>query len=264
LLVEEIKKSVGRDADNEREDVKVVQRLLRARGFGCGIPDGFCGSRTIEAIVAFQRGFLRVPDGRVDPEGKTLRRLNEPGKPSMKEAGPLGRFVEIPRGLNSGLTAVNNKLMLSVFSNPREDYSQKGQSVTNPQLKRWMKTDNVGPFRVTGMKPAVESLAQILADVAKEQPEVYAVLGHVGMLVCRYQRNSTTRISNHSWGTAIDLQIGGVTDPRGDDKTQYGLTLIAPIFHRHGWYWGATFPTEDSMHFEGSRALIDAWSSLMK
>lgn len=260
----EIKKSVGQNADNDKDDVKTVQRLLRARGFGCGIPDGFCGSRTIEAILAFQRGFLRNPDGRVDPDGKTLRRLNEPGKPSMTEVGPLGRFVEVPRGINSGLVAVNNKRMLNIFGQPREDYSQKGQPVTNPKLKRWMTTDNVGPFKVTGMKPAVESLATVLADVSKEQPDVYKVLGHVGMLVCRYQRDSTTRISNHSWGTAIDLQINGVTDTRGDNKSQYGLTLIAPIFNRHGWYWGASFPTEDSMHFEGSRTLIDAWSSLMK
>lgn len=136
--------------------------------------------------------------------------------------------------------------------------------MTNPKLRRYMKTDNVGPFRVTGMKPAVESLAQILADMSREQSEIYNALSHAGMLVCRYQRNSTTKISNHSWGTAIDLKIAGELDDRGDGRTQYGLTLIAPIFHRYGWYWGATFPTEDSMHFEASRGLTDAWVSGMK
>ena len=83
-----------------------------------------------------------------------------------------------------------------------------------------------------------------------------ADLGTAGMLCCRLVRGSATAISNHSWGTAIDLTLDGVLDVYGDDKVQYGLTLIAPIFNRHGWYWGAAFRTEDGMHFEGSKALV--------
>jgi hypothetical protein len=95
----------------------------------------------------------------------------------------------------------------------------------------------------------------------REQPDVYAVLGTAGMLCCRYQRGSTSAISNHSWGTAIDLTIAKVLDARGDNKVQYGLTLIAPIFNRHGWYWGAMFPTEDAMHFEASKGLVEKWGA---
>jgi hypothetical protein len=100
--------------------------------------------------------------------------------------------------------------------------------------------------------------------VLKSQPEVYAGLSHRGMLVVRFQRNSNKRISNHGWGCAIDLAINGVLDNRGDNMTQYGLTLIAPIFNRFGWYWGASFPTEDSMHFEGSAALTKTWRTMLK
>jgi len=35
------------------------------------------------------------------------------------------------------------------------------------------------------------------------------------MLCCRYIRNSKTNISNHSWGTAVDLKLKGVLDVRG-------------------------------------------------
>ncbi len=62
-----------------------------------------------------------------------------------------------------------------------------------------------------------------------------------------------------SWGTAVDLTLNGVLDARGDDQVFYGLTLIAPIFQRHGWFWGAGFRTEDGMHFEGGKALFDGW-----
>ena len=81
-------------------------------------------------------------------------------------------------------------------------------------------------------------------------------LGSAGMLCCRFVRGSTTSISNHSWGTAIDLTINGVLDKRGNGQVQYGLALIAPIFNQHGWYWGAGFATEDGMHFEISQDLL--------
>jgi len=76
-------------------------------------------------------------------------------------------------------------------------------------------------------------------------------------LCCRYVRGSTSSISNHSWGTAIDLTLNNVLDKRGDGMVQYGLTVIAPIFNEHRWYWGAAFKTEDAMHFEVGRALLE-------
>lgn len=99
-----------------------------------------------------------------------------------------------------------------------------------------------------------------MADINKEQPEVYKVLGTAGMLCCRQQRGGN-KISSHSWGTAIDLTIDGKLDVRGDKKVQNGLTLIAPIFNRHGWYWGAAFRTEDAMHFEAGKALVKQWAT---
>jgi hypothetical protein len=108
--------------------------------------------------------------------------------------------------------------------------------------------------------PPVLSLKTVMADISNEQPAVYQALGTAGMLCCRLMRGSTTAISNHSWGTAIDLTLDGVLDAYGDDVVQYGLALISPIFNRHGWYWGAAFRKEDGMHFEGSQSLIDQWA----
>jgi hypothetical protein len=45
---------------------------------------------------------------------------------------------------------------------------------------------------------------------------------------------------------------------------QYGMALIAPIFNQFAWYWGAAFPLEDGMHFEGSKKLIDDWKTKLK
>jgi peptidoglycan L-alanyl-D-glutamate endopeptidase CwlK len=42
-----------------------------------GDVDGVCGDDTLVAIVAFQQGFLSAPDGTVDVDGRTWRKLCE-------------------------------------------------------------------------------------------------------------------------------------------------------------------------------------------
>lgn len=168
----------------------------------------------------------------------------------------LTDLVPVPGGINPSLNGTGNGLMLATLGNPRSNYDQECRSVTLPSLSARMVTQSVGPFRVTGLDSAVASLKKVMADIKAEQPEVFAKLGTAGMLCCRHVRGSSTSISNHSWGTAIDLKIDGVLDARGNNKVQIGLTLIAPIFNRHKWFWGAGFSIEDGMHFEVSRQLL--------
>jgi hypothetical protein len=167
--------------------------------------------------------------------------------------------VQIPSALNPGVSSAKRRTMLSLLGNPRGSYSQECRPVTNPVLRDLMVLDSVGPFRVTGLLPAVESLKAVMADVEQQESEVYHGLGSAGMLCVRLIRGSTTGISNHSWGTAVDLKLNGILDVRGDDRVMIGLAKIAPIFNRHGWYWGAEFRTEDAMHFEVSDERIREW-----
>jgi hypothetical protein len=160
---------------------------------------------------------------------------------------------------NQGLQPVTNALMTSLFGAPRADYTEDCQPVTQPALLRNITKANVGPFSVTGMTPAVHSLREVLTELRLVEPGLYQMLGTAGMLCCRWVRGSTQSISNHSWGTAIDLTLSNRLDVRGDNQVQVGLTLAAPVFNKHGWYWGAAFRTEDAMHFEASRALVQTW-----
>jgi len=72
-----IKDSVGRTGMNHKPDTRQVQTALSAL-FPAKplVVDGLCGRNTIAHIEKFQRRFMQRPDGRVDPRGKTLRRLN--------------------------------------------------------------------------------------------------------------------------------------------------------------------------------------------
>ena len=164
------------------------------------------------------------------------------------------------RTLNGALTGARNVTMLALIGNPRGTYDKECRDPTNPDVQKLIKLQDVGPFRVRGLAPAVDVLARILEDIGREKPDVLAVMSHVGMLCCRLVRGSASSISNHSWGTAIDLTLEGKLDKRGDERTQRGLMDIHPIFNRHGFFWGAAFTTEDSMHFEASEQLIRQWS----
>lgn len=260
--------SVGRMGTNNPDDVLIVQRLLTKAGFSTGGIDGACGKHTLQAIITFQTGFLKSPDGRIDPGGISWRRLvpaslpNPPVTPPLPADGSLTRLLPRPdrSTINPGLVAVSNQYMRDKLGNPRESYSQDCQPITNAKLKHNVVSQSVGPFSVTGLRPAVLSLKAVMAQIAIDHKEVYGALGTAGMLCCRYQRGSKSAISNHAWGTAVDLTLNRLLDVRNDNKVQYGLALIAPIFNQHGWYWGAAFRTEDSMHFEASKTLIDAWA----
>lgn len=67
--------SVGQGGKNDRNDVELVQQQLADNGVDPGPIDGLVGPKTIAAIRKFQSGFLRNPDGRVDPDGRTFREL---------------------------------------------------------------------------------------------------------------------------------------------------------------------------------------------
>lgn len=267
--------SVGVGGNNIRPDVITVQQLLIQRGQRPGAADGICGPRTIGAIKAFQATFLRMPDGLVSANGPTWQRLNGGAGGGAGPLGPIGAGLGplpgaqapmppkdgnmttmVPRPasntFNIGLKAISNAMMKSLFGMPRDTFTQECQPMNNAALKRNVVTEAVGSFKATGLRPAVMSLKQVYGDIASSYPQLAPRIGTAGMLCCRHQRRSQTAISNHSWGTAIDLTINGVLDKYGDGKVQVGLTLIAPIFNRHGWYWGAAFGTEDGMHFEAS------------
>lgn len=74
--------SVGEDGVNKKGEVEKVQQLLNKNlhlipNIKKLAEDDTIGTHTIDAIVAYQKNVLKMikPDGRVDPNGKTLKSL---------------------------------------------------------------------------------------------------------------------------------------------------------------------------------------------
>jgi hypothetical protein len=186
--------------------------------------------------------------------------------PGEDEGGPategLTEVMLLARSrFNTGLTQPRNAAMLDILGRPRDSFTTDCAPVTNPRLQEALETREIGPIRVTMVRPALDSLARILARLEAEEPEVYAALGTAGALCARLIRGSSTAISNHSWGTAIDLKLEDQLDGFGDGGTQFGLLLLAELFNEEGWFWGATYSREDSMHFEVSEETLRQWAA---
>lgn len=160
--------------------------------------------------------------------------------------------------INTGLLSPPNVLMIDLFGAPGAR-TLNCSPLTNERLKHLVETADVGPFRATGLRPALASLKRIFAAVRESSPQLYASVHCAGMLCCRRMRGSQMLYSNHSWGSAIDLYCGDCVTPFGSPHTSLGVLQLYPHFHAEGWYWGAAFPTPDAMHFEVSTQLLRRW-----
>ena len=162
---------------------------------------------------------------------------------------------------NQSLTQARNSTMLEVLGQPRGSYSDDCQPVTNPKLLSLLETRSFGSFSVTMIRPALDSLERIMAQLKETEPDIHDAIGTAGALCARFIRGSRSSISNHSWGTAIDLTLKNSLDQFADGGTQFGLLLLAEAFNAEGWYWGATYSREDSMHFEVGEETLRAWQA---
>lgn len=163
------------------------------------------------------------------------------------------------RNVNKGITVASPSYLEKTLGRPRANLGNNCQAMTNEKLRAKLVTEQVGPIRVRMMRPAIESLKRVFARIEATDPDLYARINTAGALCVRQIRGTVGRLSTHSFGLSLDLNIDGKLDTLGDGKTQLGLTILADFFREEGWFWGAGFSREDSMHFEVSREMVEQW-----
>ena len=100
-----IKRSVGAGGVNQREDVLALQKLLNSIEPANGGPiellgeDGFVGPKTIAAIKRFQQQHHTGSDSRVDPDGPTLKKINEQPKKTRIEDAAVARMARSAKAM---------------------------------------------------------------------------------------------------------------------------------------------------------------------
>lgn len=200
-----------------------------------------------------------LPGGDGLASGDSLLGTIGPGDNQILDSYAQVVLIAGRRDINTGLTVPSPSFLLEMFGPPREVLSDDCEPMTNPKLVEMLVTEDVGPIRVNMLRPAIESIRNVFEKVRATDQDLYDRISTAGALCVRRIRGSQSSVSSHAFGLALDLNIDGVLDTLGDGKTQLGLTILADFFQEEGWFWGAAFGREDSMHFEVSRELLTRW-----
>jgi len=281
-----LRASVGNSGKNNKSDVIYVQNLLNKHKFSLSdtnlMPlkaDGICGKKTISAITAFQAevACLSRPDGRVDPDGKTIKSLEKPTRgysqvpiaalvgikvtettteaPSSTAKGkqviPITTNKTDPRQLKTrsdvanvyGYISADKKWarqseFLTAFTVPANIQSHKDYS--------WVNTYSPKKNKVTVVychKAMHSFLEKALNNLVSQN--LLGDLKEYGGCHCIRATRGTSNWSAHSWGLAIDINMTG--NELG--KTPKMSKAFAKCFTDAGFGWGGNYTRKDGMHF---------------
>lgn len=208
----------------------------------------------IGALEARPMPGTTAPDGIAEPGA-----FPRDGPNLIRESYAQVVLIANRRELNKGVRIASPSYLESVLGRPRETLTSRCEPMTNQRLADKLVLEEVGPIRVRMLAPAVESLRRVFERIRATDQDLYDRINTSGSLCVRHIRGAPGRTSTHAFGLSLDLNIDGHLDTLGDGKTQLGLTILADFFREEGWYWGAAFSREDSMHFEVGRDLVEKW-----
>jgi hypothetical protein len=245
--------------------VKKWQYFLVGQAFYHGEVDGDFGPRTQEATIDFQKAHALQPDGIVGNKCYGTAMLLGFGI----AVDPLGgkQSSEFPPKPNFN-PLVSDDDRRSVFGKfsyvhaplPREQehirvtddwYAKNIVSVPLPQLG-----GVAGISKVSFHKIAAGQMEKLWRDW-ENAGLLHLVITWGGTYNPRFIRGSRTKLSNHAFGSAFDInvawnQLGAVPALVGQKGTVRELVQIA---NENGFYWGGHFTRLDGMHFEIARIL---------
>jgi hypothetical protein len=243
--------------------------VLRAGASACANQGGVCGS------VADCNGRNGRTQNGLCPGPSSVVCCFSGSTPQPPVGTSMTQLIRIPAGINAGLNFPSSSYLISKIGRPGCPLTTScfncNCAINNGVINRNKVTLAVTPnVRITGLKPFVEAIQRAFAamNAAGGQAQIaYQQVKTAGGLCCRPIKRSDGSAggswSNHSWGFAVDFYFGSNIDPRGDGKTQFGLSLMAPFFAKENLYWAAGYAgsSEDAMHFEASTKAIDGWTA---
>jgi hypothetical protein len=169
------------------------------------------------------------------------------------------------QNLNSHLTSAHSSTMKLILGAQVEPLVQN--ACRNEQcsvlVRALLETRRITPnFRLTGIKPALDSVQRVIAAVQTAHADLISQLGTEGMLCVRHKKPTNGAFSsdpsNHSWGSAVDFKFGSGEAPGDTGKVvPRWLAILVPFFNAEGWFSGISF--HDTMHFEVADETIRKW-----
>lgn len=245
-------------------DVEAWQTFLRGQDASELEVDGVYAGPSIKLTLAFQAAHGLVADGVIGPrtyacaqamgfnpgfidEDPALDGPNWPPPPPFEPLDPSRRGELFGTYQFEPDPTPGNREGIRILG----DWEQKNiVSVPIPQLATFT---HGRPIRLHRL--AAPLFTKFFADVeaANLAP---AILSFGGAFVARFIRGSTSRLSPHAYGTAVDLNVPWNrlgTTPALRSK-QGSVRALVPIANDCGLFWGGHFKQRpDGMHFEVAR-----------
>ena len=245
------------------EEVGDWQIFLRGLKLYFGEADNDFGQKTHDATILFQRKYKLKDDGVVgsntwakaislgyafdiEDELDDIHSPNYPSKPDFK-----------PLTSNSEREAIFGKFQF--VPAPTKDNPEGIKIIGDWASKNIVKVNLPALSKATGgkyssmqwHKSAEHQLVKFFEALEKENLHT-RIISYAGAFYPRYVRGSRSMLSNHSWGTAFDINV-----PQNGLNRQPALVgekgcvrEIVPIANDFGFYWGGHFKRQDGMHFE--------------
>ena len=195
--------------------------------------DGVVGRLTLAA--ALKRGFYPLEDDDQDHTGPNWPPVPEGIRPLVSNADRVAQFGEFKFKLND---ACPGEIIIT------DDWESK--NIVKSTI----------PFsggKTVRMNKKIVKQFEGLWQAWQSAGLLNRVLTWDGGFVPRFVRGSTTLLSNHSWGTAFDLNAA--YNGLGKQPALVGekgcIRELIPLANQFGWYAGAHFKSRpDGMHFE--------------
>jgi hypothetical protein len=238
------------------QEIRLFQFFLIGQGFYTGKADGDYGDLTRKAVRGFQSKYGLVVDGIVGR--KTLQKALELGFmrdtfPLKPEFKPLSTTADKQRIFGRFSYEASNDL------EDRDSVRIKGTWVDDniervfiPQLKGVPMFDGLVCDGFTRCHKLVKNQMINLFAEWEKAGLIHLVKTWQGCFHPRFVRGRYGVLSNHSWGSAFDINYEwnrlGVTPAFVGQEGS--VRLLVEIANRHGFYWGGHFDRKDGMHFE--------------
>lgn len=245
--------------------IKAWQTFLVGEGAGI-VPDGDFGNRTVRATKAWQAKRGLVADGIVGNASfgaAMVRGFGLVETPTAGKAGPAWPPKRAGLKPPSKRTRAQRYGKFSFKAAPTPSNPER-IIITDREWRRNIIKVSIPQLAAIGRRPhmwahtkVADSLQAIWHDW-EAAGLLSLVVSYNGSYNARYIRGSRRSLSNHSWGTAFDInlranRLGAVPALVGQPGS---VRMLVPIAAKHGWFWGGWYGygpgrgRYDGMHFE--------------
>jgi len=252
--------------DMKGPDVKEWQHFLIGRRIDIGVADGVFGKKTEDGTKEFQKEQGLDVDGIVGNQtlGEAMKLGFEAVKDPTDESKTGPNFPPPPANLKALPNTAARQRVFGKFAfkaAPRSGNPEHIIITDDFEVKNIVRVPIPQLVGVRGARPdggvrfhrlAINQLVKLFGDWDRAKL-IDRILTFDGDFVPRFIRGSRTELSNHSFGSAFDINaafnvFGHMPALVGQKGETRDLVAIA---NENGFFWGGHFKgRKDGMHFE--------------